>query len=476
MPTIELVIASLLGIMTLASVVSQRVKIPYTMVLVLVGAALAALSLSQILGVDLIYGNLIEGGLFVGLVIPPLIFEAMMRVPTTEFRAVVRPAFVLATFGVVISTLVTGILLWQLAKMSLYSSFLFAALISPTDVATVIEVFRRVKVPSRLSTLLETEAAMNDATALVVFSTLLTPLGVSNLTLLDYVLKFVVVMGGGVLVGVLVALGARSLSRFLTDPISETALTIASVYGSYAAATAVGLSGLIAVAIVGLYYGRVSGRGIGLESAKASVTTFWAIAAFFANSIAFLFIGLSTDVYRLASSLTAILTAYFAVTLARAASVYPILAAFDSFGQKTPFKWKNVAMLGGMRGAISIALVATLPSTLAERQLIASMVLGVAFISIMLQGPLLSRYIKGRFREEMKQEKGRVEAMLTATLMDIRDIQNLKVKGEESDKELIQRLEADKERLEQIVSSLKEEVSQKQANQEEDADQQKNDK
>ncbi len=464
MTNLDLVIASLLGIMILASLVSQKARVPYTMVLVIIGAGIAALSLSKLIGVELIYSNLISGGLFVGLVAPPLIFEAMMKVPTTEFRTVLRPSFVLATFGVLISTLVTGVLLWQLAKVPLFTSFLFAALISPTDVATVIEVFRRVRVPIRLSTLLETEAALNDATALVVFSTLLTSLGGSSLSVINDLLQFILVLGGGVVVGVLVALGAVHLSGYLTDPLSETALTIASVYGSYAVAASLGLSGLIAVAIVGLYYGRVSGRGERLESARSSVVSFWSLAAFVANSVAFLFIGLSTDIYRIYSSLSAILIAYLAVTLARAAAVYPILAIFDNFGLKTPFKWKNVAMLGGMRGAISIALVATLPSNLPDSELIASMVLGVAFISIMLQGPLLSRYIKGRFKEEMKQERGRIEAMLAAAILDIREIQNLKGRGEENQEELIQRLEADKEKLEEVVTSLKEELSQKEQN------------
>lgn len=458
MPSIEMVIAAFLGIMTVASIVSQRVKVPYTMILVLLGVAMAALSLSSLVGVSLIYDNLVGGGLFVGLVIPPLIFEGMMGIPTTELRAVLRPSFVLATVGVLIATLVTGLLLWQLTSLPLYSSFVFAALISPTDVATVLEVFKRSRVPVRLSTLLETEASLNDATAIVVFSTILASFSLSSLSLVSATLSFLFVLGGGVLVGVGIALAARYLSQLLDDPMSEIALTIASVYGSYAAATALGLSGLIAVAIVGLYYGSVSGRRKTGSSASGYVRTFWQVVAFVANSVAFLYIGLSTDIGKLASGFTAIAIAYFAVTLARAAVVYPILAIFDRLGQRTPFKWKNVAMLGGMRGAISIALAATIPSSLTARDMIATMVLGVAFASIMIQGPLLSRYINARFLEERKAERDRLEAMLSATIMDIRDIQSGRTQGVEKSEELIERLEADKERLEEIVSSLRQEV------------------
>jgi CPA1 family monovalent cation:H+ antiporter len=414
LPSVELVIAAFLGIMTLASVLAQRVRLPYTVILVLLGMALAAFSLSALLGVNLLYDSLVGGGLFVGLVVPPLIFEAMMDVPAVELKAVIRPAVTLATAGVLIATVVGGLLLWQLANLPIYTSFLFAALIAPTDVATVLEVFRRAKVPSKLATLLETEAAFNDATGIVVFSILLASLSLQSLSFLSAVSQFVYVFGGGVLVGLLIAYAAKYLSHLVTDSLSQTALTISTVYGSYALASALGVSGLVAVAIVGLFYGSVTGGAKLPESTRGAVRVFWEIAAFLANSVAFLFIGLSSDIFRLATGLFAIATAYLAVTIARVASVYPILTIFDQLGQKSPLKWKNVAMLGGMRGALSIALAASLPASLASRDLIATMVLGVAFISILGQGPLLSRYIHGRFEEETLRQTTPVNTVTPA--------------------------------------------------------------
>jgi CPA1 family monovalent cation:H+ antiporter len=90
------------------------------------------------------------GGLFVGLVVPPLIFEAMIHLRASDLRAVIKPSLALATVGVLIATSVGGLILWKVVGLSPYVSFLFAALIAPTDTVTVLEVFRRVKVPSKL--------------------------------------------------------------------------------------------------------------------------------------------------------------------------------------------------------------------------------------------------------------------------------------------------------------------------------------
>ena len=86
-----------------------------------------------------------------------------------------------------------------------------------------------------------------------------------------------------------------------------------------------------------------------------------------------------------------IVAAYAAVTIARAATVYPILAIFNKFGNKISTIWRNIAMLGGVRGALSIALVATITTSAVISQgdinMLNTMVLGVAFISIVLQVP-----------------------------------------------------------------------------------------
>src|SRR5213594_1558001 len=402
MPSFEFIITAFLAISLTASIISSRTRTPYTIVLVLFGLAIAGSYLPSLLGVNLLYDSLIGGGLFVGLVLPPLLFETMMNIRYEDLRAVVRPALRLATVGVVIATIVGGLFLWQIAQLPLTSSFIFASLIAPTDTATVLEIFRRARLPRKLSTLMETEAAFNDATGISIFTMVITSFSVSQLSLFRAATSFVTILGGGVLVGLAVALGAHFLSRIVTDPMSETMITITAVYGSFTVAQALGVSGLVAVAVGGLYYGNSTLKTWVRPQTTRFVRNFWRIMAFIANSLAFLYIGLSTDLARIRADLLPIGLAFTAVTIARFSSVYPLLGTSKISGEPIPRTWKNVAMLGGMRGALSIALVASLPATIPSRDVITSMVLGVAFVSIILQGPLLSSYVRRKFPRKVE--------------------------------------------------------------------------
>src|SRR5207245_9917395 len=108
------------------------------------------------------------------------------------------------------------------------------------------------KLAPKSSNLLETESVFNDATGITTFTLLLTSLDVSRLSLIDAAVSFASIFGGGVIVGLLVALGAHLLSRIVTDPMSETMITITTVYGSYTVASALDFSGIVAVAIAEL--------------------------------------------------------------------------------------------------------------------------------------------------------------------------------------------------------------------------------
>lgn len=410
-----LVLTGFTVVMLFSQLLSLKARLPYTLVLVFVGIAITALvslpsagsnfildglrnTISQMAS---IYTGLVGGGLFVGLVVPPLIFEAMIHIDASDLRAVIRPSLVLATAGVLIATAVGGVVLWQLAGLPFVVSFLFAAIVAPTDVVTVLEVFRRAKVPSGLAALMDTEAAFNDATGIILFSIVLSSLVLPRVQILSTIGLFVYTLAGGALIGLAVSYGAKKVSAAVEDTLAEVTLSIAAVYGSYVFATGLGASGLIAVAVVGLYFGNVTMKAKMGPEAKSSVLTFWQMAAFMGNSVAFLLIGFETNLVSLSQSIFLILLAYAGVTLARAASVYPILGIFDQLGYSIPVTWSNTAMIGGVRGALSIALAASLGAVTAispsDTQTIATMVFGVAFLSIVIQAPLMAQYVKRRF-------------------------------------------------------------------------------
>ncbi|MDG6990196.1 MAG: cation:proton antiporter [Nitrososphaerota archaeon] len=392
--TVEVLAVFLL--LALGSVlVSRKVKVPFTMLLVFVGLALAAAPISSLAGLNVFFNNLASEQLFVGLILPPLLFESVIGVKLADFRAVYRPALLLATVGVLISTLVVGVVLWKVVGLSVLVAFLFAALISPTDVATVLEVFRRVNVPTRLATLIEMESVFNDSTAIAIFTVVLATSAAVALQPLEAVAYFSYTLSGGILVGLGVAWAARRLQPMIDDSVTQVVLTLAAVYGAYAVATSLGTSGLIAVAVTGLYYGNTVLFNVESKQIAEATRQFWGIVAFVANAAAFFFIGISTNLFLLATTLGAFLVAYAVVVMARITSVYPILSLSRVAGTSVPSSWMNTTMLGGMRGALAIALVSDIP--FATRGPVATLTFGVVMLSILLQGPLLSRYTKRAF-------------------------------------------------------------------------------
>lgn len=403
----------------IASLISSKIKIPYTMVLVGVGIAV---SLSHFTGLN--FGNItqfkVDPKLILVFIIPPLIFEAMMKIKHEEFKQVQISALLLSTVGVLLATLVGGFLLAYFAGLPYIVSFAFAALIAPTDAAIVIEVLKKVRVPKLLATLMESEASFNDATGVIIFSSIIaiavaqgstlgtteTNLGI-NVNIIDELEHFALVFFGGIAVGLAISAAAHRLHKLLDDPFSETALSVAVMFGSVVVANSLGMSGLIAAAVAGLYFGNITMKSEKIISPKVRTytTNFWEMIAFFANSLAFLYLGLSMDLIRIGQNLPLIILAFVVVLAARAVSTYPILRLTNKFTKESiPRPWRNVVWIGGMRGALSVALVATLPESEFKATL-QTITFGVVLASLIIQFPALSRYIKKAFPDNIAEEK-----------------------------------------------------------------------
>ena len=101
----------------------------------------------------------------------------------------------------------------------------------------------------------------------------------------------------------------------MNDPFSETSLTIVTVFGSVVLANSLGVSGLMAVAVAGLYFGNADGekRGYMSKNVRAVAFTFWEMTAFFASSVAFLYLGISMNIVDVGEHLPIIVLAFLAV-------------------------------------------------------------------------------------------------------------------------------------------------------------------
>jgi monovalent cation:H+ antiporter, CPA1 family len=168
------------------------------------------------------------------------------------------------------------------------------------------------------------------------------------------------------------------------------------VFGSVVLANSLGVSGLAAVAVAGLYFGNVTVKKEATmsKSVRTFAFNFWEMIAFLASSAAFLYLGISMNLVDIAHHFPIITLSLIAVFGARAATTYPLLAATTRFArEKIPNTWKHIVLVGGMRGAISVALVASLPPS-DFKNILQTITFGVVLMSLIIQYVLLSRYVK----------------------------------------------------------------------------------
>jgi CPA1 family monovalent cation:H+ antiporter len=372
----------------------------------------------------------IDPSLIINFVIPPLIFEAMMRIDFKDFAQVKISVLLLSTIGVVITTIAVGLLLIYFLHIPFQLAFLFAALISPTDAAIVIKTFKVLKVPRLLSTIVEMESSFNDATGIIIFTTVVgivlgstaamssesggdVGFGTIQLTQVNLdipfeIEQFLLVALGGVGIGLTIAIITDKIHSLINNSFSEITLTITMVFGSAIVANTIGVSGLIAAATAGLYFGNITMRKESSMSkeVRTAVSNFWDIAAFFANAIAFLFLGLTMNIINIGHNILLILLVFAVVLAGRALFTYPLLTAVNRFTRENvPSYWQNIVMLGGMKGALSVALVTSLPQSDLKNALQA-MTFGVVLLSLVVQYTALSKYVK-RVQSKLDSENNR---------------------------------------------------------------------
>jgi len=371
-----LLIASLVGIVT------DRLRVPYTTGLVMIGLVLAFFGQQDI--------N-VSPQLFLGLLVPPLIYEAAFQVKAKDLLRDLAPILSLAIPGVLLTTfLVGGVLYWG-TNFSLVTALLFGSLIAATDPVAVVALFRSLGVPKRLQLLIEGESLFNDGTAIVLFNLMvvISVTGYFNLT--DSILNFFLVAGGGIIIGLILGLLISLAISMIDNPLIETTLTSVLAFGSYIVAEQFHVSGVLAVVAAGIVSGNLGPSRMS-PTTRILAFNFWEYAAFLANSFVFLLIGLQIDLNILLTDWNAILWAILAVLVARAASIYGL----SWIGSGVPMRYKHILYWGGLRGAISLALALSLPASLGDqRTVIQSMAFGVVLFTLLIQGstmkPLINR-------------------------------------------------------------------------------------
>jgi monovalent cation:H+ antiporter, CPA1 family len=370
----------LLFVSALVAMLMQRLRLPYTVGLVLAGMGLYFLHLSirWHLSKDLIF--------FVFL--PPLVFEAALFIDWREFKRDLPVLSLLATVGVVLAAAVTAIGMRYALGWDWASATVFGVLIAATDPVSVIASFKTSGVKGRVRLLLEAESLLNDGTAAVAFVVTLGILAGAHQNLAAIAGTVILTMVGSILIGGVVACGFMFLAGRTPDYLVEITFTTLAAYGSFFLGEYWHCSGVLAALSAGLVVGnfRSSALVAMTEAGRRVLVPFWEYLAFIANSLIFILIGAQEAQQHFGHLWWPVLVAILMVTAARAIAIYPLCAVFSRSHLKVDHRHQHALFWGGLRGALALALALALPPAIPQHDLIITLTFAVVAFSIFVQG------------------------------------------------------------------------------------------
>jgi len=405
-----LIVLSLLFAVFMLTMLGQKLKISYPIFLVLAG-----LGISFIPGIPQIE---IKPDMIFLLFLPPLLYEAAWYTSWNDFWKWRRPVGMLA-FGLVFLTsmIIAYVSTAMIPGFTLAFGFLLGGIISPPDAVAASSVLKNIKIPQRLTTILEGESLINDASSLIVFRFALVAVMSGQFSLTQAVGQFFIVSIMGIVIGLAIAHIMYLVHRFLpTTPSIDTALTLMSPYFMYMAAEEFHFSGVMAVVSGGLFLSYRSHEIFSTGNARLQTINVWATVGFVLNGLVFILIGLELPVvirnmgtdamadgikYGLVISLIAIVI--------RILYVFPIayvpkwLGRNERADRRNP-TWKGPLIIGwaGMRGVVSLASALSIPllmengAAFPHRDLILFITFIVILVTLVFQGltlPLLIKWV-----------------------------------------------------------------------------------
>ena len=415
--TLELIrlFVLLVGAAALVTLLARRIQLPYTVALVAFGIAAGTLAPLRVE---------ISPQLVLVVLLPALIFEASYQTDFGKLRPSLVGVSLLAGPGVLVSASIVAAALHFGAGLALPQAFVVGAMLSATDPAAVIATFKRLASPRRLATLVEAESVFNDGTGIVVFALAVDfvsrPVGAAEIGS-----TFVWVTLASTALGAVAGYVASRILPTVGDHLIEISLSVVLAYGTYLAADALHLSGVIATAVAGIVlgtYGRKNGLSPRTEEA---LDTVWEFVAFLATAFVFLVVGFAISIRALADVASPIAWAFAATLAGRAIIVYGLLGVWRLVQRRThspkrarkrkghqaagrdgaaghneaagrdgtaghneaaiPLDWLHVVFWSGLRGAVSTALALSLPLDFPNRSALQGITFGVVLVTLLLQ-------------------------------------------------------------------------------------------
>jgi CPA1 family monovalent cation:H+ antiporter len=372
--------AVLVAIAALAGLVTTRLSMPYSVALVLAGLVVA---------VGVPPGSIeVPPDLILAVLIPGLVFEAAYKLDVTELRRTAGLVGLLAVPGVVITATVVAVIASVVAGLDLALGFLLGAIVSATDPVAVVELFKRLDAPCRLSTVVDAEALFNDGTGIVLFTIALHAV-TGPIGLADGAVQFAATVVVSGIIGLVAGAAAVRLMALTTDRLVQATISVVAAYGTYLVALRLGESGIIATVMAGVVIGWAGDRGTLSRRTMAALDAVWSFAAYMISALTFLLIGMTVGPDLVLRAAPLIAAGYLAITVARAIVVYGLIGLTERAlpgPSLLPVGHLHVMFWAGLRGAIATALVLALPTDLPQRELLTGAVYGIVLLTIVVQG------------------------------------------------------------------------------------------
>jgi len=371
-----------LAIGALVAVFAKRTRVPYNVALVMVGLLVVV--------ADLLPHTSLHPELILVAFLPVLVFEGALSADAESLRRVRGPILALALPGVFISLLGTAIVANFALGLPFGVALLLGAVLSITDTVSVLLAFRGTRVPHRLASIMEGESLFNDGTALVLVSVTAAVVTRGRFDAGESTRALLIAIIGGLAIGAAVAVAADRVLRTVPDHLTTVLVSIVLVFTAALSAERVHASPVIAVVVVGLIIGHTSRRHLAPGFVLA-LQSFWETAGFLLNVVIFLLVGMQLEARVLWREAPAILIATAALHAGRAIAVYGTFAIARA---RIPLRWQHVVVFGNIKGALSMAAVLALPTTMPYRERLIPIVFGVTFITLIGQALPFARFLR----------------------------------------------------------------------------------
>ncbi|MGW5423056.1 Na+/H+ antiporter [Streptomyces sp. NPDC003943] len=373
------------------------------------------------------------------LILPPLLYTAAVDSSYLDLRANIRPVALLSVGYVLFATVVVGWLAYVLVPdLPLTAALVLGAVVAPPDAVAATAIARRIGLPNRMTTILQGESLVNDATAITAYKVALAAAVGAGISWAGGVGEFLLAAVGGIGVGLVLMVPIHWIRCRLGEALLQNTLSLLIPFIAYAAAEEVGASGVLAVVVVGLFLGH---KAYQVDFAtRLQEEAVWKMVAFVLESAVFALIGLQLPFvvrglgpYGMGEAVWYAIGVFVFVVVARFVWVFP--ATFvprwlsPRIREREPgVDWRAPVVIGwaGMRGVVSLAIAFSIPKFTDDvpfpaRNLVLFLTFTTVIGTLVVQGltlPPLIRVLKlpgrDRYQETLAEAQAQSEASRAA--------------------------------------------------------------